>query len=131
MLLKLDLALMDYDKPFIATGGAVIKLPKNKSLVTLDWLNKKIADKMVDFKNYTGEFKDFIKKQGIKATVYATTYGIGVELLFVRQNGLDELKNRMTEIGLKYTTEVSDGGYVYRFKISKSADNLKKLKELS
>lgn len=61
--------------------------------------------------------------------IYPTTYGIGVWAIF--NWNLEECKERVAKIlderGVDYSNEFSEAGWVYRFKISQRAGNLKKI----
>lgn len=108
------------------------KLPKNK-LVDIDYcLNKLNADSA--YKNFTEEFKTILIDNGIENSIniYPTSYGLGIFVLYNFRDQIRELKNQidniLTELGIQYKNEYSDAGWVFRYKISKSKENIEKLK---
>jgi len=105
-------------KPFYKT----IKLPQKKE-VTLDYIMDKLS-RTNTFKNFTDNFRKIIQKNGMENsyTVYPTTYGIGVSILFrsdveKQRNTIDSILN---EYGIVYTCEYSSAHWVFRYKISKA-----------
>ena len=108
---------------------SVNKLPKNKSLITSDWLLAKWFKKLnYQYVDYSKIFKN-IGLNNIHC--YVTTYGFGVEVIF---GDKPETCNKITEYlnskNIEFTTEYSDAHWVYRFKISKSIKNLDLIKSL-
>ncbi len=103
--------------------GKTIKATKKETTVeyVLDKIN---ADKT--FKNFSSEFNKIISKFGFNA--YPTSYGIGVFVAVSLRNSAqitrDKIESTLNGIGVKFTTEYSDAGWVFRYKISKSADNI-------
>lgn len=102
-----------------------------KKEMTLEYIQEKIgADSL--YVNFSKYFNDLISKYGLHA--YPTTYGIGVFVAVGFRKDIEESKNKVEEIlnnlGVKYTTEYSEAGWVFRYKISKSADNIKRIKEI-
>lgn len=117
-----------YDEP-VSHIGKTIKATKRE--ITLDYiLNKINTDKT--YVAFTEYFNSLIKKHGLHA--YPTTYGIGVFVLINWKGSADRAKKQvediLDELGVKYTTEYSDARIVFRYKISKSAENINRIKEL-
>tara|TARA_Y100000310_G_scaffold307455_1_gene349542 strand:+ start:980 stop:1390 length:411 start_codon:yes stop_codon:yes gene_type:complete len=107
-------------KPIFKT----IKLPKNKDLITFEWINNKINQN--NYKNLTNNFKKLIKKHNLSFNVYSTTYGIGVFNVMSIEN-IKILKDYLDLNKIKYKTEYSSKNWVFRFKISKNKENLNKI----
>jgi len=108
-----------------------IKLPKKKT-ITIQWLMNKLNNDKV-YKSFANKFQKLLKTK-IKNSgynVYATTYGIGVSnfLNFKKEKQHKEITKLLTELNIEYKTEYSDGGWVFRFKISKSERNIQKINE--
>lgn len=103
--------------------GKLIKATKKE--MTFDYIMSKInSDKT--FKNFSSEFNKVISKFGLSA--YPTSYGIGFFVAFGFRKTINETKEQieksLNEIGVKFTTEYSDAGWVFRYKISKAAENI-------
>jgi hypothetical protein len=105
------------------------KTPKNKEITT-DWIMNKIAQK----ENYTSinwnKIFEPLKLDNIH--FYITSYGIGVETIFGSKH---ETRNKINEyldnLGIEYKNEYSDANWVFRYKISKSKENIEKINKLS
>jgi len=112
--------------------GKTIKLPKKKQ-VDVRFILDKINSESV-YKSFADEFSKLLKKKfniGNGLSVYPTTYGIGIFVLFNHnardtKRKIDELLN---ELGIEYYNEFSDAKYVYRYKISKKKENIDKIKK--
>lgn len=103
--------------------GKSIKATKKE--MTFNYIMSKInSDKT--FQNFSSEFNKIISKYGLSA--YPTSYGIGIFVAFGFRKSINETKERiekaLNEIGVKFTTEHSDAGWVFRYKISKSKENI-------
>ena len=108
-----------------------IKLPA-KMQVTFDWIMNKINKDKV-YKSFSDDFNKLLKAKGYKnINAYPTTYGIGVSTFMVKNNS--ETKNKieqlLNDLDIDYTTEYSDAHYVFRYKISKSKENISKIENL-
>lgn len=90
-----------------------------------------------DKKAFAGEYGNFartmeqlLKKNGIgrNFSIYPTTYGIGVWVIYNFNANRDiELVNKiLDEQGIEYYNEYSDAQWVWRYKISKASKNLLK-----
>jgi len=110
-----------------------IRLPKTRSLITASWISDKINKEKI-YKDFSVIFKDILVKSGHSGSsinVYPTTYGIGVAVIFnpSGSNDKEQITNLLKQTGVSFTNEYSDAGYVYRYKISKSKENIDKIKE--
>lgn len=114
----------DNDRGYI---GKTIKAPK-KMEVTYEWVLKKINKENV-FVNFCESFNSFLNSKGLRG--YATSYGIGIESLFVGSKNLKEnqtsIESELDSLGIKYTTEYSDAHWVFRYKISQAKENIETL----
>lgn len=107
--------------------GKVVIVPKVKE-VTFDWLMGKIH-KEEEFVSLSKYFVKLIDDRGI--TIYPTSYGIGVFRLFGEvSDRIKQIEDMLNASGITYTNEYSEAGWVYRFKVSKSKENIEKLEKL-
>lgn len=109
--------------------GKSIKATKKET--TIEYIQTKInADKV--YINFSEHFNSIVKKFNVSA--YPTTYGIGIFVGFGFRDAIDSIKqkieNVLTELGVKYSTEYSDARWVFRYKISKSIDNIEQIKRI-
>jgi hypothetical protein len=108
-----------------------LKLP-SKMEVTFEWIMNKLSNDKI-YKSFAENFNKILKAKGYSnLNAYPTTYGIGVFVGFGR--GIDETKTQIEELlnslGIEYTTEYSEGGWVFRYRISKSKENIAKINEI-
>ena len=114
--------------------GKTIKLPKRDKF-TVKSILEKLQDSKV-YESFTDNFRNLLRKEGFSdgLTVYPTTYGVGVFVGFGFKDRIDSLKNKIQKIldsyDLNYSTEFSDAQMVFRYKISKSKQNINKLNNL-
>lgn len=108
-----------------------IKLPKNK-LVDFDYIMNKVnADKV--YQNFADNFRSLLTGSGFEHSinVYPTSYGIGFFVLFNFRNENTKIKecidSILNERNIEYRNEFSDAGWVFRYRISKSKENISKL----
>lgn len=109
-----------------------VKLP-SKMQVTFDWLMNKVNTDKV-YKSFAENFNKLLKSKGSKLNAYPTTYGIGVFVAIGSQSAIqkskEEVENLLNSLGISYTTEYSDANWVYRYKISKSKENVERIENL-
>ena len=110
--------------------GKSIKATKKE--MTFDYIMSKInSDKT--FQNFSSEFNKVISKFGLSA--YPTSYGIGVFVAFGFRKTINETKEKiekaLNEIGVNFTTEYSEAGWVFRYKISKATANISLLQNFT
>lgn len=109
---------------------------KNKSrkfklnqVITEEW----IVSKIKIFLNLdNNNFKEIFKNLNLNGIVYPTTYGFGYNCLFSDEEkfkkDVELIKNILEKESIKYETEFSEARFVLRFKISKSNENINKIK---
>ena len=108
------------------------KLPIKK-LITLEWIIQKI-NKKSSYTNLCKKFQKLLKSDKYCSgyTCYATTYGIGVHVAMNSRHNIENAKINIESVlssyGIKYSTEYSSEGWVFRYKISKCKSNLEKIK---
>jgi len=117
----------DKDEPiFIAKS---FKAPM-KQPVTLEWVQNKLGTDRV-YKSLADTFQKLLGYRNLN--VYPTTYGIGVFVLFNFQNQIEtaktEIEMLLNDNNITYSNEFSEAGWVYRYKISKSAENVKRIED--
>ena len=108
--------------------GETVKTPKKKE-VTVSWLMDKLYKKTA-FNNLSEYVKTMLK--GSNLYVHATSYGIGIESMFGKDSESEaKVRELLESNGIKYSNEFSDAHWVYRFKISKSSENVLRLKAIT
>jgi hypothetical protein len=107
------------------------KVPKQK-LVDLEWImNKWNSDSK--FVNFCNDFKKILTKAGIKDSinVYPASYGIGIFIMYGRRERISEIKIKidtiLNDLGIEFRNEYSEASWVFRYKISKKAENIERL----
>jgi hypothetical protein len=110
--------------------GKSIKATKKE--ITLDYVLSKInADKV--YQNFTDHFNKVVKDHGLRG--YPTTYGIGVFVAVGLKKTIQETKDTiqtvLDQMGVKYSNEYSEAGWVFRYKISKSKENIEIISKLN
>lgn len=107
--------------------GKSFKLPKKKQVDLTYFVEKIEADNI--YISFAKKFGQLINKNGLSC--YPTTYGIGVFVAVGYRNSINEIKSKietlLTDRGIEYKTEYSEAGWVFRYKISKSKENISKL----
>jgi hypothetical protein len=108
--------------------GKTIKATKKE--LTLDNILSKINSDKV-YTNFCKHFNKLISDMG---TAYATSYGIGFFVALDGRKSIENTKQKiesvLTQLGIKFSTEYSDAGWVFRYKISKSFENIQKIEAL-
>lgn len=123
-----ELSVMDLSADFFNYNH--VKLPKKK-LVNIEYVMNKINSDKV-YQNFSKYFAKLVDDNSF--SIYPTSYGIGVSVLFFSRHdkpAIDGLKDILNKTGIKYSNEYSDAHWVYRFKISKSKENIEKIKQLT
>ncbi len=101
------------------------KAPKEKE-VTVEWVLSKI-NKESSYKNLSIYL---CKVFGYSISIYPASYGIGIDTLGGYKMEAIKVSAKLEELGLKYRNELSEGGWVYRFVVSKDSANMKILESL-
>ena len=123
-----ELSLLNINDGYVDINN--IKLPKKK-LVDIKYVMNKINSDKV-YQNFSKYFAKLVDDNSF--SIYPTSYGIGVSVLFFSRHdkpAIDGLKDILNKTGIKYSNEYSDAHWVYRFKISKSKENIEKIKQLT
>lgn len=109
--------------------GKSIKLPTAKE-VTIKYIVDKIeTDKT--FKNFCEHFNTLIHTLNLGA--YPASYGVGVFCLGSErliQVDKDNIESLLNQLGVQFYTEYSDAYYVFRYKISKSKENIERIEKI-
>ena len=117
-------------------GQMLVKKENVKSKdITVEYVLKLVEK---DRKVYAGTYGKFAmamqklcREKGLtnKFCVYPTTYGIGVWLFynFNADKHIAQVEEIMKERNIEYYNEYSNARWVYRFKVSKKAENLSRL----
>ena len=123
----------------------IIEYDNGKTLVKKENVKSKRIDeeyilKLIekDRKLYSGTYGNFAlamqklcrdNNLGSKLSVYPTTYGIGVWVFFnwSCEKDIEKVREIRDSHGVEYYNEFSDKRWVYRFKVSKKAENLARL----
>ena len=114
--------------------GKTFAIPKRESNQTTEYFLNKLNTDII-YKNFSDEFNKILKAKGMSNyTSYPTSYGIGVFLLGLSKY-IDECKGQiestLNELGIIFNTEYSDAHLVFRYKISKSKNNIERLKQIA
>jgi len=117
-------------------GQMLVKKENVKSKeITVEYVQKLVEK---DRKVYAGTYGQFAmcmqklcKERGLtnKFCVYPTTYGIGVWLFynFNAEKHIEQVEQIMKDRNIEYSNEYSDARWVFRFKVSKKRENIKKI----
>jgi hypothetical protein len=108
-----------------------IKLP-SKMEVTFEWIMNKVSKDKV-YKSFSENFSKILKSKGIvNINAYPTTYGIGIFVFAGTKipETKKNIENLLNSLGIIYTTEYSDANLVFRYKISKSKENIEKIEQI-
>jgi len=112
-----------------------IKIPKKYlNGISKKWFIDRI-NKVLEITNIN--YIDLFKKLNLNAgNLYYTSYGFGYSIIGAGyfkdkfNKEIQEIKTFLDNLNIKYYTEISESGWVYRFKISQNKDNLNKLRVL-
>lgn len=123
-------------------NGRIVKMPYKKCTET--WadfearVDKVIARVEKESKGRYAEFSNLMQRivneriKDCSYLTYPTTYGFGLEAIFNWNfdKQAAEIEKLLNEMGVSYTTEYSDAFWVFRYRISKAADNQKLIQSL-
>lgn len=135
--LKRECDPYEFDTLFIEHDGGEIlvkKEPVKSKLITEEYVMKLVEKNRKLYKGTYGKFtlkmSQICKKLGYNEfCVYPTTYGIGIWIYWNWK--IDEQCARIEKVlksaGIEYYNEYSEKRWVFRFKISKKAENLQKI----
>lgn len=100
--------------------------------VTFEWVMNKVNKDKV-FKSFAESFNKLLKDKGFEGVnAYPTTYGIGTFIGFgvSIEESKKGVSKALDQLGINYTTEYSDSRYVFRYKISKSKENIDEINSI-
>jgi hypothetical protein len=100
--------------------------------VTFEWIMNKINKDKV-YKSFSENFNKILKSKGlVNINAYPTTYGIGIFVFAGTKipETKKNIENLLNSLGIIYTTEYSDANLVFRYKISKSKENIEKIEQI-
>jgi hypothetical protein len=114
-------------------NSTTIKLPAKK-LITVEYILNAISKKEnIDsiYINLSKYMQSLLKDKSMN--VYPTSYGIGIYRIYnkTQESDKEQVATILSNLNLEYSNEVSEGGWVYRFKISKNKNNIEKLSTIS
>lgn len=123
---KISLCKIDENGEFVH-----IKIQAPKKELTYAMIQDKM-NKDKTFVNFCNDFKKILpEKYSNMMDIYPTSYGIGVFIALNFRNeksiAIKEIERILSEKNISYKNEYSDAGYVYRFVISKSKENINKI----
>lgn len=115
------------------TDKLIVKKENAKSKeITVEYICKLIDKNEKAYSGYYGTFalnmQKLLKENGLDNcfSVYPTTYGIGVWVIynFRADKDIDKVTALLDARHVEYYNEFSEHGWVYRYKVSKRADNI-------
>ena len=126
----------EYNKLFVEYDGKMIIKKENvkSKEITIEMIDKLIAKNEKAYKGTYGQFalqmQKLLKENKLNSvSVCPTTYGIGVWVIYNwnADEQVQKVAKILKEKGVEFYNEYSEAGWVYRFKVSKKADNLAKI----
>ena len=110
-----------------------IKILKNLDRFNLEYILDRMSVENI-YKPITNLVRKFLREQDYTGlAVYPASYGFGLDA-FGRRDKFEQrdkdIRALLEKYGLKYTVEYSDAGWVFRYKLSKSRENIEKLKSI-
>ena len=108
------------------------KLPKKD--IDKCWIENKL-NVVNNYKNLEKVFKNLKLDYNIYYTSFGFSYNMILGLFSQKHkdkfnNDIEEIKNKLNSLNIGFRCEFSDGGWVYRFIISKSKENIKIIGDL-
>jgi len=106
-----------------------------KKEITFEYIIDKINKDNV-YKSFCDNFKKLLPERFKNSIdVYPASYGIGIFVALSFRNEKEtiktEIENTLKKHNVIYSNEYSDAGWVFRYKISKSKDNIDKINSIS
>ena len=96
-----------------------------KKELTIDRIIELLNQKNI-YTNFSKKFASLINQYGFGC--YPTSYGLGIFILFgSNKSDINNIKEELNRMNIEYYNEYSDAGFVYRFKISQSKENINKI----
>lgn len=102
-----------------------------KKEMTIDYIVDKINSNQI-YKSFVIHFNKLLKPLNVSA--YATTYGIGIfNVLNTKNQNISietEINKLLDNLEISYSNEFSYARWVYRYKISKSKENIERINKI-
>lgn len=99
--------------------------------ITVEWVLSKVNAE----KTYTNFCSAFNKLLPTGLNAYPTSYGIGVFVAIGFRNQINETKSTIEALllgmDIVFNTEYSEAGWVFRYKISKSSQNINTINKIA
>jgi hypothetical protein len=123
-----------YINGLITGNGKEVTIKATKKQTNYKYIMNQL-NKDTIYKNFAKDFQKLISNEYEgDYTIYPTSYGIGIYVFGngqrISTNMIRNCERILNNFGIKYTTEYSEMRYVYRYRISKSAENISKIKNL-
>lgn len=97
--------------------------PKEKE-VTWDWISHRL---FAEVKNTYVDLYPYLKQVfGLSAT----SFGVSIDTLWQFESKKSVVRSKLNELGLKFREEFSEGGWAYRFIVSKCKENMEIMSNL-
>ena len=97
--------------------------PKEKE-VTWDWISHRL------FAEVKSTYIDLYPYLKPVFGLQATSYGVSVDTIWKLEEKKEHVRSKLNELGLKFREEYSEGGWSYKFIVSKSKENMSILETL-
>jgi hypothetical protein len=115
------------------TGNYIGKTIKStKKEISVDYVLSKLNSDKV-YHNFCNTFEKLLDEKSL--TLYPTSYGIGIWVALTYRSEITRLQSKveaaLSKYNIDYSNEYSDAGWVFRYKISKSKENITKLEAIN
>ena len=94
-----------------------MKTPKEKE-VTWEWISQRL------FAEVKSTYIDLYQYLKPLFGIQATSFGVSVDTLWKVDEKKERVRSKLKELGLKFREEFSEGGWAYRFIVSKCKENM-------
>ena len=102
-----------------------------KKEITFDYIVDKINSQNI-YKSFAAHFSKMLKPLNLQA--YPTTYGIGIFVVLTNKQTSETIQTEINTLldkhNITYLNEFSQAHWVYRYKISKSKENIERINKL-
>lgn len=129
-----EVALQEATKLHLCSKGGDYFLKTIKAIkseMSIDYIISKLGDTST-YKNFVKNFKTLLPEEMRNNLVcYAASYGIGILVCAGIRSRIENVKQEIKDIlnkkGIEYSTEYSDAHWIFRYKISKSKENIERM----